>query len=215
MIMIESYRELPLGKYIEVNKISRDESLDELERQVAILAVLCDMTEDEVLNMPIMEYKECARKATFLEHPVDVKNRRFIGNIKVEDWTLKPTTDIRDMTTAQYVDFQEFTKEGESNLANILSCLLVPKGYKYNDGYDITELQGVINRSMSTDMAVSLSAFFLRRLRTSIKSMLTCCRLILKIDKKMDMMEKNKKMVEIMQTEHLLKSGDGLGAWIL
>lgn len=213
--MIENYKSLPLGKYIEVNRISRDETLDELERQVAILAILLDKSEDDVLNLPIMEYKDCAQKATFLEHPVDVQRRSFVGKIKLGEWVLIPTTDVRKMTTAQYVDFQEFSREGESNLANILSCLLVPKGYKYNDGYDITELQESIKNGMSTDTAISLSAFFLHKLQQSIKSMLTCCRMMLKMNKKMDTMEKGKIMVEIMKAEHLLKSGDGLGAWTL
>ena len=51
--------------------------------------------------------------------------------------------------------------------------MLVPKGKKYNQDYDIIELQNVLRRTLSVADALSLLAFFFVQFRQSIKDSLT------------------------------------------
>ena len=48
MDIIDSFNRLPIGKYMEIQAIAKDESLEEIERQAQILSVLTGETEDEI-----------------------------------------------------------------------------------------------------------------------------------------------------------------------
>lgn len=171
--MIENYKDLPLGKYIEIQDICKEEGLNELERQSAILAVLCDSTPEEMLLLPILEYRQRAIKSRFLEEE-PVFPKRVAREYRLGEWTLIPTTDIGKMTTAQYTDFTELQKEAD--LVLLLSCLLVPKGHRYLEDYDVKALQADLRTAMPTTDALALSAFFLTSWLSSIRSILLLCR---------------------------------------
>lgn len=162
---IDNYRDLSLRKYeqiIQANKIESD-----IDRQVAVIAILTDLSEREVLNLPISEYTELATKTTFLTKEM-ARIPRPAHRYKVGNFTLIPTTDLRKVTTAQYIDFQNYAPGADEKLVEILSCFLIPEGYKYNDGYDVIEVQDAI-RDLSVQDAVSLSAFFLHKYAALIR----------------------------------------------
>ncbi|MCM1502191.1 MAG: hypothetical protein NC115_05940 [Bacteroidales bacterium] len=171
--MITSYKELPIGKYQRIMELCRDESIPQFDMQMSVFAILSDIPEEELLDMPIAEFKEIASKATFLEMDMPEMNGRKAASIyRLGKWELVPSLDIRKITTAQYVDFQTFCRE-DSRTAKMLSCFLIPKGCRYNDGYDITQVHKAIEDNMSIYDAAELSAFFLRKSLRSIKDILT------------------------------------------
>lgn len=167
--MITDFNTLPIGLYQEILKISKNESLEEIDKQIKIVALLNDLSEDEVLDLPIEEYSKLAEQTAFLA--VAPESRKMIADeIKVGDWDLIPVKDIRKMTTAQYIDFQTFSKDLEKYLVEILSCILVPKGCKYIKEYDVSLLIEDLRRELSVTDAVSLYAFFLSSYRESMSS---------------------------------------------
>ena len=111
-------------------------------------------------------------KSRFLEQPYegDVLTAKPYA---LEGWILQPVADYRKIRTAQYIDFQTFVKDAEKNIVEILSVMLVPKGKKYNQDYDVIELQNVLRRCLSVADALSLFAFFFVQFRQSIKDSLT------------------------------------------
>ena len=168
MKIIDNYRSLPIGKYLEIQELSRDESIDALDQQVKTIAILTDMSEDEVLSLPIMEYKSLAAKTKFLEKDYDGK-LQVAKSYGLNGMELVPVKDITKITTAQYVDFQTFSKEGDKYFVETLSTLLVPKGKHYNEGYEITDVHKAIKENLSVADFLSLSAFFLTKWVKSIK----------------------------------------------
>lgn len=160
MKMIDNYRNLPIGKYLEIVALSQDQSVDALTQQVKTIAILTGMTDEQVLALPIMEYKELAGKTIFLEKEYDGK-LMVAKSYRVGGFELIPVKDFTKIITAQYVDFQTFSKEGEKYLVETLSTLLVPKGKKYNEGYDMTDVHKAIRENLSVADVLSLYAFFL------------------------------------------------------
>lgn len=79
MDIIDSYNKLILGKYMEIQEISRNESLEDIDKQVQILSILTGVAEEEILHLPIQDYKELVAKSGFLDpqninyHPVAKK----------------------------------------------------------------------------------------------------------------------------------------------
>ena len=172
--IIQSYRELPIGDYQDILALCKDESLEELDRQVKILSILTKVDEDTLLNLPIQEFKVLTSRMGFLEKDLPTKVTRLEKSYKIGKFELVPVTDMRKVITAQYIDFQSFHQAGfEDHFVEILSCLLVPKGKKYNQDYDIIEVQDAIRKDLNVHDAASLYAFFIFSCRESIKDMLT------------------------------------------
>lgn len=198
--IIDNWRNLPVGKWLEILEFSRDENVDALEQQVKTIAILTGLTDDEVLDLPIMEYKSLASKTMFLEKGYDGK-LQIAKSYGLNGMELIPVKDFSKITTAQYVDYQTFSKEGDMYLVQTLSTLLVPKGKKYNDGYDMDAVQQAIRDNLSVADVVSLYAFFLTKWVKSIKDSQTYLdKEIKKIPNKL-MREKLMKQVQEMRSK--------------
>lgn len=207
--MIESYKDLPIGDYQEIVSLCKDETLDELDRQVKILSILTRTGEDTLLNLPIQEFRQLASKMAFLEKDLPTNVTRLADSYKIGKFELIPVTDIRKVITAQYIDFQTFHQAGfEEHFVEILSCLLVPKGKKYNQDYEIIEVQDAIRRNLNVFDAASMYAFFIVSCRESMKDMLTFS---LQEAKKIKDKEKKARLLAQIweQMELLRQSGDG------
>lgn len=175
--MITDYKSLPIGKYLQILAVTDGEPVEE-RRNPAILSVLDGRTVEELEDLPIIEFATMMRRAGFLmtpPRPAKTRKEYVCGPFR-----LAPVVDFKKVTTAQYVDFQTFAKQsgqaGEPPVVEVLSCLLVPVGHKYCDGYEPGEVQAAIRENMSVEDAMSLYSFFTgrllrltRRLATSLK----------------------------------------------
>lgn len=207
MKIIDNYRDLPIGMYLDICEIDRRTDIDELYKQVGIISLLSGMAEEDIYALPIGDYKTLASKTRYLSHPYDGE----VLTAKVyslDGWVLQPVQDFRKISTAQYIDFQTFVKGGDQNIVEIISTMLVPKGKKYNQDYDVVELQKSLREHLSVADALSLFAFFFVQYNQLIKDSLTSCREeAMKIpDKEM----RRKTLRKIQEQEDLLKSGVGL-----
>lgn len=157
--IIDNYSDISVGQYLEITRIAKEER-DDLDRQVAILAVLYGCTEDDILDLPLAEYKRRAEASQFLEAPCPrlpkVAERYTLG-----DMTLVPSSDPAAITAGQYIDFQTFAAEGEEKIVEQLSCFLIPEGCKYGKGYDVRDVQKAIRDHLSVADVLALAAFFL------------------------------------------------------
>lgn len=162
MKIIDSYDKLPLGVYLDIVALVEDTDLEEDDRQLSIIALLTGETEDTLLKLPILDFRKLAEKARFLEdqvpRPAAVPKVIRLGGID-----LVPTTKVTKITTAQFVDYQTFAKEGHKRLVEQLSCFLIPSGCEYNEGYDIEDVQTSIRDNLTVTQAQGLAAFFFSR----------------------------------------------------
>ena len=164
--MITTFADLTLGAMLRLSAIPDD--MDALDRQVAILAILSNQTEDEILALPLAEYSRRVAASRFLDR--DLPQRLPQRSYKCGPFTLVPVKDFKKITTAQFVDFKTFTDQAggdERKLSaltvELLSCMLTPEGRDYCDGYDPIDVQAAIRDHLRADDAVALSAFFLAR----------------------------------------------------
>lgn len=207
MDIIDNYNRLTLGQYQEIQEISRNESLEDIDRQVQILSVLTGVAEDELLHLPIQEYKELVVKAGFL-NPENINYHPIAKRYILGKFELIPTRDFRKLETAQYIDFQTYAPDLDNHLVEFLSVILVPKGHRYNEGYDILEVQRAIRDEMSVSDGVSLAGFFLTWSKKSIVDSLNYSRRMAKgIKDKTRREEILRRIAE--QEEALRTSGDG------
>lgn len=173
--MIDSYDKLPLGKYMDIQAVGKAEGLEEIDRQVQILAILSGKYEEEILHTPIGEYKEMVAKAAFLSAP-EINLHPVARKYLAGRFELYPVRDFRKLEAGQYVDFQTYAPDLDKYLVEFLSVILVPKGHRYNDGYDIMEVQKAIREDISVTDGVSIAGFFLAWCRQSILNSLNFSR---------------------------------------
>ena len=173
MKIIDNYRKLPIGKYNEIVKLCETE-MDEVDRKVKIVGILTGLTDDEVLALPLTDFTECCAKAKFIDLPCPETLIPSVSkSYPVGEFNLVPVTDMRKVTTAQYIDFLSFSKDKEHNIVEMLSCFLVPKGMDYNEGYDILDVHNAIKEEMSVAEVLAVLAFFFGSWTRSIHSTLS------------------------------------------
>lgn len=169
---IDNYRDLPIGKYEEIVRLCEQDMTD-VDRRVAIVAILSGLTEDEVLNLPLDQFSDFSARSRFIERECPENLIPGVArSYAIGGFVLIPTTDIRKITTAQYIDFQTFSQDRENKTVELLSCLLVPRGCDYNDGYDIMDVQQAIRDEMSVAECLALLAFFFKQWLISIRNIL-------------------------------------------
>ena len=153
----KSWGTLPVGKYEKIKEIIRA-GMDNSD--IEVLAVLCDCGIDDILNAPVGEVVRLKREALFINEPLNVKDRLRFKNIKLGGVEYEVRTDVRNITTAQYLDFQTFYKEFEKNYCNVLACFIIPNGHKYNDGYDALETAEIFREKLPVEVAENACFFF-------------------------------------------------------
>ena len=207
MDIIDSYDKLTIGTFLEIQEVQKKEGVEDIDKHITILSLLTGASEEDILHLPLPEFTELSAKARFLSAE-GFRQRQVAKKYIVGDWELIPVTDYRKLETAQYIDFQSLGGDMDAHMVELLSVILVPKGCRYNEGYDILELQKAIRENMSVTDGVTICAFFLISLEQSIKDMLHYSRE--EAEKMPEGTEKEKILERIREQEEAFKrNGDG------
>ena len=183
---------ITIEKYYDLQDILNDEVDDDITKNVKMVALITDKDESEIWNMDLTEAGEYISKLIFLnkfdipDHP----NMKF----NLPGYQLKVMKDVTKINVAQYVDFQNFVKMPmKEGMEKILSIFLIPEGCKYNDGYDIIDLQKEIRENLSFRVAEGLLSFFIEKYGKLLIHSLVYCRKQVRKTRDPEMMEKFKK----------------------
>lgn len=202
--MITDYEHLAIGKYLQILELAKEEDND-----IAIISALSDKTEDELLNMPLTEYRTLRDGASFLfTQPEPAKVRKVYTLAGQELHLLRKP---EKLTTAQYIDFKEYAKTEETDICRYLSIVLVPEGKTYNDGYDVDEIRDIIAERLPVTEALGIRDFFVMRLGRLTADSLTYSR---KLAARMkDPKKRAKTLTRIAEVQGFLTSGAGCAMW--
>ena len=183
---------ITIEKYYNIKDILDDETDDDITKNVKLVAVITDKDEDEVWNMDMAEAGEYISRLQFLNKFEMPKHPNM--KIKLPNYDLVVIKDLSKINVAQYVDFQNFVKLPlRESMEKILSIFLIPEGCKYNDGYDIIDLQKEIRENISFRVAEGLLSFFIEKYGELLIHSLVYCRKQIQKTKDKEMMEKFKK----------------------
>ena len=185
--MIKSYSEMSIEKYYELRD-NMSEELEPLDFQVRLLSILCDMSEDEILNLPLDKYAEYVVDMAFIDELPKPRNM-FSSIIKINGVKYKLLKDVNNMTAGQYIDFQSYL-ENNLGVEYILSTILIPEGKSYGE-YDVAPVIDDIRKYLDIQTAVSIRFFFHKKLLNTIKRFLIC----------LDWMMRNKKLPQEQQEQ--------------
>lgn len=151
--------ELPLGKYNEIKNIWLDAELTDEDKLLYQIKILFNV---DPLKLKATELHKYINEMKFLGEKVPKVKLKSTFNLGGNMYTLKK--DLREITVAQWVDFQNFLKEGgdTDNYAKLLSVFFFPKGEdEYAEGYNVEQVRSDINNYLSIAEAMSIASFFL------------------------------------------------------
>lgn len=206
--MINNWNNLPLGEYLEILKVAADEQTEDIEKQVSYIAILADMSEEDVLAMAIAEYTKLAEQMQFLLEPAPDYKGKITDRINIGQNRYRLTTDYRQITTAQYIDFNHYARTAKDNIVELISVFLIPDGKSYNNGYDILDVQRDIRDGLNVPLANAMVAFFLSRLRISIKATLISLAWMAKWSK-----HRRKMLKRVMEQVQMVLAKNGTGLY--
>lgn len=115
-------------------------------------------------DLPWSKYTNYLEQLSFLKDPYKPKNPSnyyVIGGIK-----FKTCLNINEITTAQYIDFQELTKRGDNK--NILNCFFIKDGENYGD----SDYSDLLWNNLTVDIYSDVMFFFINLLKTLMQNTL-------------------------------------------
>ena len=153
-----NWNDITIKKWEQLKDVLASD-VDDIEKNVEILAVVYDKDVEEVYNMPLVKFGEMAKSISWLStppEPATVSERYKINGV-----TYRLVMNPQEISTAQYIDFKTLYVEKEKHMAEILAIFLIPEGKTYNDGYDISQVEKDIYEHLPITYALGMSAFFL------------------------------------------------------
>lgn len=170
-----SWTEIPLYLGDKLKEII-DSDINQNEKNLQILAALCETSVDVIKNANALEIKSLISavnntdmRGEITAKRVSKKHKTFELNCKVYNVSIEPD----QMTYSQFVDFQEYIKEKDKNKAELMSTILIPQGAKYNDGsYSMTDLIEEIYNFMSVQQFYDFFFTCCIALKVSLKNSL-------------------------------------------
>lgn len=175
-IKVKSWKDINLKQYKKILDITKRELDSDLEKNIAVLSVLTSIPEDKIYDMNLQEVQDGLRQISWLteekyKYNPNLRNLKKIV-IDGEEYEINPN--INNFTVAQYLDFQHFWEKREEYMGNLLAVFIVPRGKKYNEGYDVIELADRLEEVLNLDYWNNICFFFLMTsdylMRASIKS---------------------------------------------
>lgn len=203
---IKEWGDLTLAMSDEIDAIS-GEDISEAEKDIKVMALLCDVDEDEIWSLPIEEVRRLRTSLLSIGQGVKRTRSQISSKMVINGKECDIKKDVTKWTYAQYVDFQNYWKDLKKKKGEILSTFILPKGMKYNDGYDLVQWIDELYHTITVSQFNDIMFFFAQRLEDLMRRTQVSLEFLLGME---TMKTKNKKEREILrqmkEKVHLLGS---------
>lgn len=134
---------------------------DDMDRTIAVVQAIFG---EDVIDLSLTEFNQLCGKLSFLS--TAIPNDLTVKNITVNGREYYFDGLLGKISTAQYIDFQNYLNNEDTT--KCYSVFIIPKGHKYNDGYDMEQVFKDI-LDVPVPILFSASFFFNRQFATFIK----------------------------------------------
>ena len=200
-----NWNEMPLKLWQDEQEILKDQETDTVDKNVRLVALMYGLSEEEAYNTELNTFSEMLDGIGWLSQLPNVPKVAPAYNLNgnVYDVTLNP----QKVTTAQYIDFKSFNLDDASKIHLILSTVMIPKGHKYNDGYDIESVQQDILDYLRVPHALAIVRFFFQYYKAlTLNSLLSLTQSLKKEARRTkDREKRNQIQIQIKKTEELAR----------
>lgn len=165
-----NWNEISVKQYYEILDILREESEDDA---ISLNARLIDCIWGiDSADIPVIRFSWYINELEFLQNPYKPKIPK--NEYTIKGITFIPTLDVSKITTAQYIDFQELIKRGDTK--HLLNVFFIKKDEEYGQS-DYSEL---LWENLSLPDYADVQFFFLHLLDRLMMDTLNSSKKILK-----------------------------------
>lgn len=154
------WKDISINQFEQIQKVFEDDELEDFSKSAKLVSIIYNKKLEDIPLQYLRTYFEPINKllASRYNKSKDVKDYYNInGNV------YKFTKKIENISTAAFVDYSEYIKM-EDNTLLLLSCVLIPKGHTYNDGYDMETVLKDMG-CLSVEDVSAISFFLLKTIR--------------------------------------------------
>lgn len=208
----KSWEEVTIPVYQELTAIAQDNDGAFDEREIDILAVLCDSDRESLKNLLLDDYALLARDAQFLQR---IPHYTPPSKMILRGVEYRVMVDISKYTLAQYTEYNALRADAKMNIARLIATMLVPTSAKcYADGYDVGEVVEAIEAELPYYKAYGILHFFqLAQGLSAVGSLRLQARAMRRMARKVK--DKEEKMMLREQAKRLRKASTSLGLCLL
>lgn len=161
--MPSSFKELTLGKFIEVNQIFKE---DEYDKNIEMVSIISGIQKDILLDLPYSEFIKLSNECDFIKNEIDKKPEYIV---EIDNTKYGMQFDFSKMSTGEYLDIDHFSKGNYIDNLHILMAIIYRpilngEGLEYEiENYTSRTLQSRANlfyEKMPAQFAISASVFF-------------------------------------------------------
>lgn len=146
------WKDINVRKYYRILEILQEEA-DPISFNVDLIDLIWDINSADI---PIPKFSYYLSQLDFISKPYEPKTPK--KSYIIGDKEFIPTLDASNITTAQYIDFQELIKRDDHK--NLLNVLFIEKGHNYGD-VDNAEF---LWENLTVDIYSDVMFFFLQLL---------------------------------------------------
>ena len=152
---MKTWKDITLRQFNKIQDLLQE--IDEYTT-LNIIDVIYDV---DSADMPAMEVmNKYAHSLDFLMTTIPT-NEKLKDVYTINQREYNSNINLTQMTTAQFVDYQNYSKENPVDISKCLSVFIIPKGHTYNDGYDLKQVQDDLK---DLDMVtINTLAFFFKK----------------------------------------------------
>lgn len=156
-----NWTNISLKKYNDIKDVFLNPDFSEEDRLILLINILFGIDALKLKPSELNKYVEQMKFLNTTLPKMKIRDKYKLG----ENWYILKK-DLKDFTVAQWIDFQNFLKEGSDtdNYAKLLSVFFFPEGKDvkdYGEGYDVESVRNDINNYLSIADANSIAGFFL------------------------------------------------------
>ena len=145
-------------KKLKSVELGNGDMIDNLNANIQLLSILCDCDEDEIASLSRNEFSKLLSQTEFLKNmPKSKIQDKYVVNGKRYDVFLS----LKEMSVAQYIDFQSYSKDKERYFNELLTVFLIPHGKNYGEGYNVADVAEEVGNHLSIVDAYSILFFFI------------------------------------------------------
>ena len=153
-----NWTDISLRQYNDIKDVFLNPDFSEEDRLILLINILFGVDALKLKTSELNKYVEQMKFLNTTPPKMKLKDKYKLGE---NYYILKK--DLKDFTVAQWIDFQNFLKNGSDtdNYANLLSVFFIPEGEKEYGEYDVESVRNDINNFLSIADANSIAGFFL------------------------------------------------------
>ena len=154
------WKDINIKQFKNINKILKDENLTDIEKNLDLIGYVFDLSEDDLYDLDLGTIHKYTNELDFLnEFKPDYTKEPKIK--RIGDYEVGVDYHLSKFTVAQYVDFMAEINSNEPDIARLCATILIPRGHKYNDGYNLEEFIERIEQEVNIYDAEALVFFYL------------------------------------------------------